>query len=125
MKIACISAVFLTFVGFFQDGDAAITEWTEPDITGADGTGALTIQETQATSTTITTFAATTDSTHATPTITYALSPAVSPFAVATATGELTITAALDFATDSSYTLEIVFVPIIQYSDISETKLIW
>ncbi|XP_053386245.1 protocadherin beta-4-like [Mercenaria mercenaria] len=101
MKVAWISAVCVAFVCFFQHGDAAITGWTEPSITGADGAGTLFLLETQATSTTITTFAATTDAT-----ATYSLPTAVSPFAVAS-TGELTITAALDFATTPSYTLKI------------------
>ncbi|XP_053389117.1 protocadherin-16-like [Mercenaria mercenaria] len=98
MKIAWISAAFLAFVCFFQNGDAAVSAWTVPDIPGsADGAGTLTIQENQATSETITTFAATGATS-------YSLVTAVSPFGLGT-DGALTITAALDYATASSYTL--------------------
>ncbi|XP_053386497.1 protocadherin gamma-A5-like [Mercenaria mercenaria] len=101
MKSAWISAAFLAFACFFQNGDAAITAWTTPTITSAaDGTGTLSIAEDQATATTIETYVATTGATS----VTYSLATAVSPFSVDSA-GALTITDALDFETTTSYTL--------------------
>jgi hypothetical protein len=71
-----------------------------PDIDGnADGPGTLSIQEDQAINTEIETYVATTVSAP----VTYSLVTPVSPFALS-ATGELTITAALDFETETSYT---------------------
>ncbi|XP_053385875.1 protocadherin Fat 4-like [Mercenaria mercenaria] len=83
--------------------DATITGWTTPTIEAAVGTGTLTVSESQATLTTITTYVAVTSATS----ITYAFASAVAPFDLSS-TGVLTITANLDADTTSSYTLNVV-----------------
>ncbi|XP_045178599.2 protocadherin Fat 1-like isoform X2 [Mercenaria mercenaria] len=100
MKTVCIVGVLLFF---FQHGDSEITDWTTPAISGAaDGQGTLSIAEDQTISTEIVTFVAVTNASI----VTYSLDTAVNPFAVA-ANGTLTITAALDFETTTSYVLHI------------------
>ncbi|XP_060607921.1 protocadherin Fat 3-like [Ruditapes philippinarum] len=103
MKNTWISVIILVFFSALENGDAAITGWTEPSITGAaDGPGTLTVPEDQALNTIIVTYVATTDAAS----ITYSLVTAVTPFALSEA-GELTITAALDFESETSYTLHV------------------
>ncbi|XP_060596899.1 cadherin-23-like isoform X3 [Ruditapes philippinarum] len=83
--------------------ESAITSWTTPNISGDSGPGTLSIPESQTLTTTIETYVALTDAT----TVTYALNPAVAPFALST-TGVLTITANLDADKTPTYTLNIV-----------------
>ncbi|XP_053386263.1 cadherin-related tumor suppressor-like [Mercenaria mercenaria] len=104
MKINSSGFVCFAFAVFLHSTDAAITEWTTPTIASvASGSGTLTVSESQAISTTITTYVAVTDAS----TVTYALGSAVSPFALSS-TGVLTITANLDADTTASYTLDVV-----------------
>ncbi|XP_060554838.1 cadherin-7-like [Ruditapes philippinarum] len=102
MKMTWISIISLVFLSALKNGDAVITGWTVPSITGADGSGTLSIQEDQTTNAKIETYVATSVSVP----VAYSLVTPVTPFALST-TGELTITAALDFETEKSYTLEV------------------
>ncbi|XP_060559373.1 protocadherin Fat 1-like [Ruditapes philippinarum] len=103
MKRTWISVIVLVFFSALENGYAAIDGWTEPTISGADGPGTTTIPEDQTLNTMIVTYVATTD---ATSIASYSLVTAVTPFALSAA-GGLTITAALDFETVTSYTLKV------------------
>lgn len=84
---------------FFSD--AEITGWTNPVISGKNGSGNLTVNGSQAPSVKITTFAATSKANS----ITYSLVNAVTPFNVSE-NGDLTITSSLN-AQPSTYTLTV------------------
>jgi hypothetical protein len=104
MKYA-LNGILLKHIMTSFHTDAEITGWTVPVIDGnAEGPGTLSIQESQATNTKIETYVATSVSAP----VTYSLVTAVTPFALST-TGELTITAALDFETETSYTLHVKY----------------
>ncbi|XP_060596900.1 cadherin-23-like isoform X4 [Ruditapes philippinarum] len=104
MRIQSFALCCLVLVLQSSLAESAIKSWTEPVITSAaSGTGTLSIPESQALTTTITTYVAVTDATQ----VTYALSPAVAPFALSAA-GVLTITANLDADKTPTYKLNIV-----------------
>ncbi|XP_053385354.1 protocadherin Fat 2-like [Mercenaria mercenaria] len=107
MKIF-ISVALLAFAGLFQEGDAQITGWTVPSITGAaTGTGAAPISfpENQAVGATSTSFTAT--PTGPDTIASYTLLTAGTPFSVTSASGLITLDSALDFETTASYTVEV------------------
>lgn len=91
----------LTAIYLFST-EATINRWTTPPISTKDGTGKLNVSESQATSETIITFIATSDS----QTITYSLVTPVPPFELSN-NGALTITGSLDAKTAPTYTLEV------------------
>ncbi|XP_045179500.2 protocadherin-15-like [Mercenaria mercenaria] len=85
--------------------DAQIVGWTVPSITGANGTGTITIPEGQATGATSTTFSATPTSPDTI--ASYTLLTSSSTFSVNSTSGLLTLDTALDFETTTNFTLEI------------------
>ncbi|XP_045178676.2 protocadherin-1-like [Mercenaria mercenaria] len=100
-----IPVALLAIACFFQEGDAAITAWTEPTInSAASGTGSYSFAENIATGTggVSKTIAAT-----GTGTMAYTLLTSGTPFSIASATGVLSLDTALDYETTTTYTIEI------------------